>query len=45
VKQLALWLPGRGVEPALERSGLSLRKLQKIIAATLEARNATAVKH
>jgi hypothetical protein len=30
---------------AWERSGLSLRKLQKIIAATLEARNATAVKH
>jgi hypothetical protein len=30
---------------AWERSGLSLRKLQKIVAATLEARNATAVKH
>jgi hypothetical protein len=30
---------------AWERSGLSLRKLQKIIAATLEARNTTAVKH
>jgi ATP-dependent Lon protease len=30
---------------AWERSGLSMRKLQKIIAATLEARNTTAVRH
>lgn len=30
---------------AWERSGLSLRKLQKIIAATLDARNTTAVRH
>lgn len=30
---------------AWEQSGLSLRKLQKIIAATLEARNATAARH
>jgi ATP-dependent Lon protease len=30
---------------AWQQTGLSLRKLQKIIAATLEARNATAVRH
>jgi ATP-dependent Lon protease len=30
---------------AWEQTGLSLRKLQKIIAATLEARNTTAVRH
>ncbi|WP_244484934.1 AAA family ATPase [Bradyrhizobium tropiciagri] len=28
-----------------ERSGFSIRKLQKIVAATIEARNATAVRH